>query len=72
MGLNRNKLFDERFLLHRYKSTSHAAMAAALLMAGWLAYAAIVQEVLRWDFILILGVMVVVKWTFMLWYRTHD
>jgi len=63
---------DERFLAHRYKSTSMAGMAAAIVMGGWFFYSAVWQDTIRWEFMLILAVMVVVKWAFMIWYRTHE
>ena len=63
---------DERFLLHRYKSTSNAGIAAAFLMGGWFLYDQIAHHVYHWDFAIILTVMVIVKYTFMIWYRKHD
>jgi hypothetical protein len=65
-------LLDERFVLHRYKSTSHAAMAAALVMGGWYFYDLFVNSVIRWDLLLILGVMALVRVAFLLWYRLRD
>jgi hypothetical protein len=72
LSFAKNKVIDERFLLHRYKSTSHAGIAGAVLMGAWIAYEALRKDVIRWDFVFIMVVMIVVKWGFMLWYRTHD
>lgn len=63
---------DERFILHRYKSTSHASVVAALIMGGWALYDLYGKGVMRWDFMIVLGVMAVVKLSFMLWYRVRD
>lgn len=71
-SFTKSKVIDERYLLHRYKSTSHAGIAAAALMGVWFTYAALRDDVIRWDFVAIMGLMLVVKWGFMIWYRTHD
>lgn len=63
---------DERFLLHRYKSTSHAGVLAALLMGGWFSYDQIVNGVIRTDFLIVLAAMAAVKLTFMTWYHLRD
>jgi hypothetical protein len=67
-----NRTVDERFLLHRYKSTSHAGVLAALLMGGWFFYDQIVNGVIRTDFLIVLSVMAVVKLMFMTWYHMRD
>jgi len=63
---------DERFVRHRYRSTSHAGIAAALIMGGWSLYDLYVSDVVRWDLLVILGVMALVKVTFMTWYHFRD
>ena len=63
---------DERFLLHRYKSTSHAGITAALLLGAWFFYEQIKNGVNRTDFLIVLAVMAVVKVTFMIWYHLKD
>jgi len=63
---------DERFLLHRYKSTSHAGVLAALVMGGWFFYDQIVNGVIRTDFVIVLSVMAFAKLTFMAWYHMRD
>lgn len=68
----RRRLLDERFVLHRYKSTSHASVAAALVMGGWYLYELYVNRVIRWDFLIIMGVMALVKTVFLVWYRIRD
>lgn len=68
----RRRLLDERFVLHRYKSTSHASVAAAAVIGGWYFYDLVAHQVIRWDFAIILGVMAVVKIGFMVWYGARD
>jgi hypothetical protein len=63
---------DERFLLHRYKSTSHAGIFAALFMGSWFFYDQIVNGVIRFDFLIVLSVMAVCKLLFMAWYHFRD
>jgi hypothetical protein len=63
---------DERFLLHRYKSTSHAGVVAAVFMGGWFFYDQVAHDTLRWDFVIVLAVMAVVKVAFLVWYRTRE
>jgi hypothetical protein len=63
---------DERFFLHRYKSTSHAAMVAALAMGGLFFYELIARGTIRWDLQIILTAMAMTKIVAMIWYRRHD
>ncbi len=63
---------DERYFLHRYKSTSHAAMVAALAMGGLLIYDLVKKGELRLDLQLILAAMALTKIGFMLYYRRRD
>ncbi len=64
--------FDERFVLHRYKSTSHAGVVVALAMAGWTVHDRVVLGQIRWDFLALLGLMALVKLGFMAWYSLRD
>lgn len=63
---------DERFVLHRYKSTSHAGVLAALIMAAWFWYDWIENDVTRYDFLIVLCSMAVFKLGFMTWYHFRD
>lgn len=65
-------MFDERFLTHRYKSTSHAAMVAAALLGGFFFYDFLVREAVRWDLLITLVAMAVTKLFFMAWYHFRD
>jgi hypothetical protein len=68
----KRRALDERFILHRYKSTSHASMVAASVMGAWIIYDSVRNDVLRWDFIAVMGTMVVVKIGFMIYYTARD
>jgi len=62
-------IMDERFLMHRLRSTSIAGVAGgtlAMLLFAWHFY---VQHVWSWDLLAVGVTIVLVKWTVMLWYR---
>lgn len=63
---------DERFVMHRYKSTSHAAVVAGLLMGGWYFYDWLANDYIRRDFVVVMVVMAAVKVGAMLYYRLRD
>jgi hypothetical protein len=50
-------MIAERYPLHRYKATSHAAAVGAVLLVGFFLYDCLARDVLRWDpFIVASGV----------------
>lgn len=61
------RVFDERFLAHRQRSTSIAARAAACVAAGLFLYHGMVTHVWNWDLAAVLLAMVVVKLAVMIW-----
>ncbi|HEX4007043.1 MAG TPA: hypothetical protein VHX60_12785 [Acidobacteriaceae bacterium] len=63
---------DERFLDHRRRSTSFAAMAAALVTGGLFEYHLIRQHRIDWDLAIVLVAMVAVKFTAMAWFHFTD
>ena len=63
---------DERFWQHRYKSTSHAAMVAALVTAALFFYQQFANGVIRFDYLAIMLAMAVTKIAAMLYYRFRD
>ena len=63
---------DERFLMHRLKSTSIAGVAAGTLAMGLFAYRYYVDHVWRWDLLSVGLTMAAVKWALMLWFRWKD
>ena len=63
---------DERFLMHRLKSTSVAGVVAATVALGLFAYQYYFDHVWRWDLLSVGLTMAAVKWTLMLWFRWKD
>jgi hypothetical protein len=64
--------FDERFLMHRLRSTSIAGVLGgitAMLLFAWHYYR---DGFWSWELLSIGIVMAVSKWVLMLWYRLHD
>lgn len=62
-------MVDERYLMHRLKSTSLAGVVAAVLMGASCLYQFYVHGVLRHDLFWILIIMAAVKLGAMLYYR---
>jgi len=63
---------DERFVMHRYISTRWAVVVGVILMAAWVNYEYIVNDILRIDLLVILLAMLVTKVVVMIYYRlTH-
>jgi hypothetical protein len=63
---------DERFKMHRFYSTRFAVIVASLFMAGWYYYDYFVNDMIKWDLVIILSVMAVSKIGAMIYYRiTH-
>ena len=70
--LNRIFGIDERFIQLRYRSTRAAVIVASLMMAVWTWVDIILYDVIRWDLLVILLAMVVVKVGAMIYYRLTD
>ena len=66
------RLIDERFLMHRLRSTSLAGViggSAAILLFAYRYY---FDDVWSWDLLSVGVTFVVVKVTTMIWYRLTD
>ncbi len=63
---------DERANLHRYKASSHAGIACAVMVIGWFAYQYYVKGIFRTDLAVIGVTTAVLKVGFRLWYRLRD
>ena len=63
---------DERFLVHRLKSTSTAGVIGALVAIGLWAYHYYVNGVWRWDLFAVAATMAGAKIALMIWYRLTD
>ena len=65
-------MIDERFLIHRLRSTSIGGIAAgtlALVLFAWHFYH---DHVWSWELLSIGLTMAAVKWGLMLWFRLRD
>jgi uncharacterized membrane protein len=63
---------DERFLMHRLKSTSIAGVVAGTVAMALFAYRYYTAHVWSWDLLSVGLTMAVVKWSLMLWFRWKD
>ena len=62
-------VMDERFLMHRLRSTSIAGVAGGALAMLLFAMRFYVQHVWSWDLLAVGVTIVLVKWSVMLWFR---
>jgi len=63
---------DERFLMHRLKSTSIAGVVAGTVAMGLFAYRYYTAHVWSWDLLSVGLTMAAVKWGLMLWFHWTD
>jgi hypothetical protein len=63
---------DERFFMHRLRSTSIVGLAATSLAATFFFYHLLAQHHVRWDFFSIVATAAVVKIAVLIWYRLTD
>jgi hypothetical protein len=60
---------DERLIMHRFKSTRLATLVGVVMMGLWFNYELFVNDVWRFDLLIILGAMALAKFGAMLCYR---
>ncbi len=65
-------MIDERFILHRYKSTSYAGIACAFMVVGLFAWNYFARDTFRADLFIIATATAATKLGFLTWYRLHD
>lgn len=65
-------MIDERFYIHRLKSTSLAGVVGGVLMGVWTLIQFYTKDVFRWDLMVILSAMAVVKLGTMLYFRKFN
>ncbi len=65
-------MIDERFLMHRLKSTSLAAMTVAVAMGGYTLYEFYGNDIFRKDLFTFLVIMAVTKISAMIWFRFRN
>ena len=63
---------DERFFVHRLKSTSLAGVVGGALAVGLFAYNLYGKDIVRWDLLAVGATMMVVKLAAMAWFRFTD
>jgi hypothetical protein len=62
---------DERFLMHRLRSTANAGLSAVAVAAGLFFYA-LSSNVIRWDYFAIIAIAAAVKIGSFVYYRRTD
>jgi len=67
-----NKLFDERFLTHRQRSTSLAGIIGTLVALGLFEFRLLVKHVWNWDLLAVALTFVVIKMSLMAYYYLTD
>lgn len=63
---------DERFFLHRLRSTSIGGLSAVLLTGAFFFYHLVHEHVIHWELFAIIATAAVVKLSVLLWYRLND
>ena len=63
---------DERFLMHRLRSTRWAAIVGSVAMGVFMIYELIVRGTLSWHMLVVIGAMGITKWVTMLYYHKSD
>ena len=63
---------DERFFMHRLRSTSIGGLAGTFLAAAFFFYYLFAQHNIRWDMFSIVATTAVVKMAVLIWYRVTD
>ncbi len=67
-----SKLMDERFLMHRLRSTSLAGVLAAELALLLFFYRFYFKHIWSWDLFAVAITFLVVKYAMFAWYRLGD
>jgi hypothetical protein len=68
-GWKQDTPLDERFVMHRFKSTRLAVLAGTVMILALFTYHAVVNDTIRWDLFSVIAAMAVVKICAMLYYR---
>lgn len=68
----KNAQFDERFILHRYKSTRLAVLAGCLVILALFTYYGVARKTVRWDLFAIALAMAVTKLCAMAYYQRRE
>jgi len=68
-GRKQDAMLDERFILHRFKSTRLATLVGMIMMFVLFTYHVVVNKTIHWDLFSVPLAMAVVKVGAMLYYR---
>lgn len=68
----KDRHIDERFLLHRLRATRFALILGLITIGGWLFSEALVNDAIRWDYLIVIGVISAGKIGAMLYYRSVE
>jgi len=68
-GWKQDTPLDERFVMHRFKSTRLAVLAGTVMILALFTYHAVVNDTIRWDLFSVIAAMAVVKICAMLYYH---
>jgi hypothetical protein len=63
---------DERFLIHRLRSTRLAAIVGVIVMGVLMIYELLVRGSLSWQMLVVISAMAITKWGTMLYYQKTD
>ncbi|MGZ4778341.1 MAG: hypothetical protein ACXV5L_04045 [Thermoanaerobaculia bacterium] len=63
---------DERFFMHRLRSTSIGGLTCMMLAAAFFFYHLFAEHTIRWDMFAIVATAAVVKMSVLIWYRLTD
>jgi hypothetical protein len=63
---------DERFLIHRLRSTRLAAIVGVIVIGVLIIYELLVQGTLSWQMLIVISTMAIIKWSTMLYYQKTD
>lgn len=67
--MKNDAMLDERFIMHRFKSTRLAVLAGIVMLFAFFTYHVVVDKTIRWDLFSVMAAMAVVKICAMLYYR---
>ena len=65
-------MIDERFLMHRLRSTSMGGVMGGTVAVLLFAFHYYHDHVWNWELLAVALTMIVVKWSLFLWYRLRD
>ena len=64
-------MVDERFVAHRYKATRLSMAVGLVMMLGFFNYDLFIRKIYRWDFMIVILAMALVKMVTMLYLRRY-